>query len=81
MAELPAGHAAVLRRGHRRIGVYRDGADTLHAVSNRCTHLGCLLRFNAADISWDCPCHGSRFGVDGEVLEGPAVSPLAREEI
>jgi Rieske Fe-S protein len=38
--------------------------------------MGCLLRFNAAERSWDCPCHGSRFDVDGEVLEGPAVNPL-----
>jgi Rieske Fe-S protein len=44
----------------------------------RCTHLGCLLRFNAAETSWDCPCHGSRFDVDGRVLEGPAVDPLER---
>jgi Rieske Fe-S protein len=56
--------------------VYRDEAGGLHAVSLRCTHLGCLLRFNAAERSWDCPCHGSRFDVDGRVLEGPAVQPL-----
>jgi Rieske Fe-S protein len=51
-----------------------------HAVSLRCTHLGCLLRFNSAETSWDCPCHGSRFDVDGDVLEGPAVSPLERRQ-
>jgi Rieske Fe-S protein len=48
----------------------------LHGVSLRCTHLGCLLRFNSAERSWDCPCHGSRFDVDGNVLEGPATKPL-----
>ena len=58
--------------------IYRSQDGTVHAVSLRCTHMGCLLRYNAAERSWDCPCHGSRFDVDGGVLEGPAVSPLTR---
>ena len=61
-------------------GVYRDFDGELHAVSLRCTHLGCLVRFNSAERSWDCPCHGSRFAPDGTVLEGPAVEPLPRRE-
>jgi nitrite reductase/ring-hydroxylating ferredoxin subunit len=72
------GEARELRDGLGRKGVYRDEAGDLHAVSLRCTHLGCLVRFNAAERSWDCPCHGSRFDVDGAVLEGPAVRPLPR---
>lgn len=48
-----------------------------HRVSARCTHAGCLVRWNAAEVSWDCPCHGSRFAPDGRVLEGPAHDPLA----
>ena len=51
------------------------------AFSVRCTRMGCLLRFNSAERSWDCPCHGSRFGVDGDVLEGPAVSPLEPRDV
>ena len=74
--EVPRGEARVVRDGLGKTGVYRDEQGGVHAVSMRCTHMGCLLRFNAAETSWDCPCHGSRFGVDGEVLEGPAVSPL-----
>jgi glycine/D-amino acid oxidase-like deaminating enzyme/nitrite reductase/ring-hydroxylating ferredoxin subunit len=75
---VPRGEARVLRDGPRHTGVYRDEQGELHAVSLRCTHLGCLLRFNGAETSWDCPCHGSRFDVDGAVLEGPAVRPLHR---
>ena len=78
--EVPAGQARVVRDGAGKTGVYRDEAGSLHAVSLRCTHLGCLLRFNGAERSWDCPCHGSRFDVDGAVLEGPAVHPLERKE-
>lgn len=74
--DVPVGEARVLGDGIGRKGVYRDDDGGLHAVSVRCTHLGCLLRFNGAERSWDCPCHGSRFDVDGAVLEGPAVRPL-----
>jgi glycine/D-amino acid oxidase-like deaminating enzyme/nitrite reductase/ring-hydroxylating ferredoxin subunit len=73
---VPIGEARVLPDGLGKKGVYRDEEGGLHAVSLRCTHLGCLVRFNSAERSWDCPCHGSRFAVDGSVLEGPAVKPL-----
>jgi nitrite reductase/ring-hydroxylating ferredoxin subunit len=74
--EISRGEARVVRHGIDKTGVYRDKEGGLHGVSLRCTHLGCLLRFNGAERSWDCPCHGSRFDVDGNVLEGPATSPL-----
>jgi glycine/D-amino acid oxidase-like deaminating enzyme/nitrite reductase/ring-hydroxylating ferredoxin subunit len=77
---IPPGEARTLPDGIGRKGVYRDLEGGLHAVSLRCTHLGCLLRFNAAERSWDCPCHGSRFDPDGTVLEGPAVDPLPRRD-
>jgi glycine/D-amino acid oxidase-like deaminating enzyme/nitrite reductase/ring-hydroxylating ferredoxin subunit len=77
---VPPGEARVLPDGVGKKGVYRDDSGALHAVSLRCTHLGCLLRFNSAERSWDCPCHGSRFAVDGSVLEGPAVHPLEQRE-
>lgn len=78
--EVPPGEARVVRSGLGKIGVFRDEHGVAHGVSLRCTHLGCLLHFNAADRSWDCPCHGSRFGIAGEVLAGPAVDPLPRRE-
>lgn len=78
--DVPAGEARVVRAGLGKTGVFRDDAGSLHAVSLRCTHLGCLVHWNDAERSWDCPCHGSRFGVDGEVLAGPAVSPLEKRD-
>ncbi|HVE99181.1 MAG TPA: FAD-dependent oxidoreductase [Mycobacteriales bacterium] len=74
--ELEPGQAAVLRHGPAKTACYRDESGTLHSVSARCTHLGCIVGWNAAEKSWDCPCHGSRFSVDGHVLQGPAVDPL-----
>src|SRR5829696_6352534 len=74
--EVPAGEARVVRTGLGKSGYFRDEEGILHGVSLRCTHMGCLVRFNAAERSWDCPCHGSRFDLDGSVLEGPATRPL-----
>ncbi|MFI9722065.1 FAD-dependent oxidoreductase [Streptomyces sp. NPDC052396] len=74
--DIAPGSGAVVRVGGRRCAVYRDEDGRAHAVSARCTHLGCLVAFNAAERAWECPCHGSRFGLDGTVLQGPAVRPL-----
>jgi glycine/D-amino acid oxidase-like deaminating enzyme/Rieske Fe-S protein len=65
----------------KRVAVYRDPQGVAHGVSSICTHLGCRVRFNSAQRSWDCPCHGSRFGVDGQVLDGPATLALAPVEL
>ena len=78
VAEIAPGSGAVVRIGGERCAVYRGPDGTAHAVSARCTHLGCLVSFNAAETSWECPCHGSRFDVEGAVLQGPAVLPLER---
>ncbi len=60
--------------------VHRDYHGVLHAVSARCTHLGCIVDWNAPEQTWDCPCHGSRFGARGEVLNGPATAPLEKRD-
>lgn len=73
---IPPGNGAVVRVKGRRCAVYRDPEGVATAVSARCTHLGCLVAFNEAETAWECPCHGSRFAVDGTVLQGPAVRPL-----
>ncbi|MFH9613512.1 FAD-dependent oxidoreductase [Streptomyces pratensis] len=81
VSEIAPGSGAVVRVEGRRCAVYRDEDGTAHAVSARCTHLGCLVAFNEAETAWECPCHGSRFGIDGEVLQGPAVRPLSPRKI
>jgi glycine/D-amino acid oxidase-like deaminating enzyme/nitrite reductase/ring-hydroxylating ferredoxin subunit len=74
--DLTPGDGAVVSAGTKQIAVSRDSDGELHAVSARCTHLGCIVRWNGAEQSWDCPCHGSRFAPDGAVLQAPAVKPL-----
>ena len=80
-SEIGPGEGKTLRVKGERLACYRDRQGLLHAVSSVCTHLGCLVKFNTAETSWDCPCHGSRFGVDGEVLDGPATRPLAKKPV
>ncbi|AOT57344.1 MULTISPECIES: FAD-dependent oxidoreductase [Streptomyces] len=81
VAEVRPGQGAVVRVGGRLLAVHRDEAGGLHAVSARCTHLGCVVHFNDGERAWECPCHGSRFDVSGRVLEGPATRPLERERV
>jgi Rieske Fe-S protein len=71
------GEGAVIRRGLAKVAVYRDEAGALHERSAVCTHLGCVVAWNAGEKSWDCPCHGSRFDPFGRVVNGPAISDLA----
>jgi glycine/D-amino acid oxidase-like deaminating enzyme/nitrite reductase/ring-hydroxylating ferredoxin subunit len=73
---LGPGQSSVRREGKRTVARYCDSAGILHEVDAKCTHLGCLVRWNDEDLSWECPCHGSRFSIDGDVLEGPAHTAL-----
>ena len=73
---LAPGDGTVMDVNGESTAVYKDGDGQVHAVSARCTHLGCTVAFNPADTTWDCPCHGSRFATDGSVIQGPAVEAL-----
>jgi Rieske Fe-S protein len=68
---------AVLRRGLTKIAVYRDATGKVHEYSAVCPHLGCIVQWNAAEKTWDCPCHGSRFDKLGTVINGPANKGLS----
>ena len=74
---LEPGEGAIVGHGLAQRAVYRDEEGALHELSARCTHLGCIVNWNSGEKTWDCPCHGSRFGARGEVIMGPAVHPLA----
>ena len=74
--QIEPGEGAVVADGLRQLAVYRDESGGLHELSARCSHLGCIVNWNGGDKSWDCPCHGSRFGPQGDVIHGPAVRPL-----
>ena len=79
--EIRPGHGAVIRQGLTKLAVYRDEQGALHARSAVCTHLGCIVHWNSLEGTWDCPCHGSRFGTDGRVLNGPAVAGLESRDL
>jgi glycine/D-amino acid oxidase-like deaminating enzyme/nitrite reductase/ring-hydroxylating ferredoxin subunit len=82
--EIAPGEGAIVRDGATMLAVYRAEEDAenvdeeggLRVLSAKCTHLGCVVAWNSAETSWDCPCHGSRFDTRGQVLHGPAMMPL-----
>jgi glycine/D-amino acid oxidase-like deaminating enzyme/nitrite reductase/ring-hydroxylating ferredoxin subunit len=75
-SEITPGRGAIVRHGLKKFAVYRDERGALHRASAVCPHLGCIVHWNSLEGSWDCPCHGSRFGTDGSVLNGPALGGL-----
>jgi Rieske Fe-S protein len=79
--DLAPGEGDIVRHEGEKVAAYRDEDGTVVAVSPVCSHLGCQVNFNAAERSWDCPCHGSRFAPDGSVLQGPAVHRLERRPL
>jgi glycine/D-amino acid oxidase-like deaminating enzyme/nitrite reductase/ring-hydroxylating ferredoxin subunit len=74
--EIEPGMGAIISRGTTKIAAYRDEDGKLYKRSAVCTHLGCIVQFNKLEQTWDCPCHGSRFGTDGHPINTPAFAPL-----
>ncbi len=74
--DVAPGEGKVLKLDGERVACSRDEHGKTTIVSAVCTHMGCLVHWNTAERTWDCPCHGSRFKPDGQVLAGPAETPL-----
>lgn len=81
LEQLGRGEGRILKVDGQKLAVFRDDHGALHAVSPICTHQGCQVAFNPVECSWDCPCHGSRFDVDGRVLDGPAKRALEKKAL
>lgn len=77
--EVKKGQAGLMRKGAKKIALYRDDSGKLFSRVATCPHKGCIVHWNSLETSWDCPCHGSRFGPDGKVISGPTLYPLAED--
>lgn len=78
LKEIKPGEGKTIKVEGEHLAASRDEKGEIQLVSGICTHMGCVVHWNGLEKSWDCPCHGSRFSADGEVLEGPAYKPLAK---
>jgi glycine/D-amino acid oxidase-like deaminating enzyme/nitrite reductase/ring-hydroxylating ferredoxin subunit len=76
--DIAKGEGRIIDHAGEKLAAYRDNGGELHVFSAVCTHMDCIVNYNEAETSWDCPCHGSRFSIDGEVIEGPAALPLKK---
>ena len=80
-SSINTGEAKIVNIKGVETAVYKDEKGNIHAVSAACTHMGCIISWNNAEKSWDCPCHGSRFNFDGEVIQSPAAKNLEKKKI
>lgn len=78
--DILVGHGGIIEYEGQKVGVYKDPKGIVHMVTTKCTHLGCNLEWNPDELSWDCPCHGSRFDYDGNLLDTPAIETLANSQ-
>jgi glycine/D-amino acid oxidase-like deaminating enzyme/nitrite reductase/ring-hydroxylating ferredoxin subunit len=81
VADVKSNEGKVITLKGEKIAAYRDETGNLHAVSAVCSHLACIVGWNNAEKSWDCPCHGARFNLDGEVIHGPAIKNLTKKVV
>lgn len=81
LTEIGEGEGGIIVVAGDRVALYRDDNGKIFSLSAKCTHLGCSVNWNGADKTWDCPCHGSRYNYDGEVVQGPAQRPLPKHSI
>lgn len=79
--DLAPGHGGVVDANGQKVAAYKDETGAVIALSPRCQHMGCTVNWNDAEKTWDCPCHGSRYAADGEVIRGPATKGLGKLEL
>jgi nucleotide-binding universal stress UspA family protein/nitrite reductase/ring-hydroxylating ferredoxin subunit len=79
--DIAPGHGGLVDVEGRRVAVYKAEDGSVISLSPRCQHMGCTVDWNDAEQTWDCPCHGSRYARDGEVIKGPAKKSLDREQL
>lgn len=80
LAQVQPGHGAIIEEDGEKVGVYKELNGKIHMVSTKCTHLGCQLEWNPDELSWDCPCHGSRFDYTGVLINNPALESIEYEQ-
>jgi glycine/D-amino acid oxidase-like deaminating enzyme/nitrite reductase/ring-hydroxylating ferredoxin subunit len=81
LADLANDEGKIVRFNDEKIAIYKDVNGAVHALHPTCTHAGCEVKWNNAELTWDCPCHGTRYSYDGRVMNGPAVKNLAKINI
>jgi Rieske Fe-S protein len=81
ISALAKGEGAIVQIGDAKVAAYRDDRAVVHTLSPVCTHFRCIVEWNSAEKTWDCPCHGSRFDYKGKVIRGPAGRDLARQDL
>jgi len=79
--DICAGEGRIIEMEGKKYGAYRDEGNLVHIVSADCTHLGCTVKWNSGEKSWDCPCHGSRYTAKGKVINGPANQDLLYHKV
>lgn len=73
LSDIEVGKSGVIKLDGQKVGVYRETEDKYYFVTTKCPHLGCSLEWNQNELTWDCPCHGSRFDYRGNLISNPAM--------
>ncbi len=81
LTDIPESEGKVIEVDGKKVAVFHESNGVVKACSAICTHMGCVVHWNKAERSWDCPCHASRFDTDGCIIEGPALTPLQKVDI
>ena len=81
LEDLKVGCGEIVEYEGRKYGVYKDNDGKVYGIIPKCSHLGCELTWNQDELSWDCPCHGSRFDYKGNLLNNPALEGLQASDL